>query len=610
MLQEFKKKGDKEAESREKGGAGGNSWPRNIFATGRTKRKRVQKETMKPKEMKWPWQRDESGQNEEREDIKWPWQREELGSQKQSGEPETAKHGEKLEGVKWPWQKEKFGPKEQSGEPEAVKREREIDDVKWPWQTTISSTAEEDEQLRKAEFSDETGSLEDDVELTESNEHDLRRKKRRLKKGEVRAGLLILLLIFVISVANVVMPDRSFSEKENRMLAQVPEMSVTSLADGRFMSQSETYLSDQFVLRDFWISIRSRFRLLTGNSDSNGIFRGQRGYLFQAPSVPDEKHLAANVEAINSLAENTNLRIFMMVVPTAANILSDYLPDFAPMADQNEYLASLKKQISPNINYIEVGDTLAEHKTEYIYYYTDHHWTTKGAYYAFLYAAGQLGIESPESKMYARYAVTDSFAGTLASKSGFPLKKRDTIEIWVPEADVMAAGMADTVKNFTEREKAVFQAAECVMQVVDAADLNLETAGTNDGTYVSSVRYIVEYVEENRRSADLYDTEKLEGADQYAVFFGGNYPLIRITTANDTGRDTLLIFKDSYANCFVPFLLPYYDEIIMVDPRYYYGDVQELISTERISNILFLYNADTFFEDTSIADVLIDSQTE
>ena len=400
-----------------------------------------------------------------------------------------------------------------------------------------------------------------------------------LQKGEIFAGLAAVVLIFAITAANILLPDKEFSEKENRMLAEKPEISVSSLLDGRFMKHSESYMADQFMLRDFWISLRSRFQLLMGSSDSNGVYRGERGYLFQAASEPDEEHLKANVAAINQLAENTDLRIFMMVVPTAANVLEDYMPKFAPASDQNQNLKELKESISPNINFIESYDTLKEHESEYIYYYTDHHWTTKGAYYAFLNAASALGIPNPEEVEYTRYAVTDSFAGTLASKSGFPLKKKDTIEIWVPKQDA-------------DKMEAEIEASE-------------GTEKDGQSGYKPSVQYIVDYVQEDRKSANLYDSEKLESTDKYAVFFGGNYPLIRITTANDTGKEgPLLILKDSYANCFVPFLLPYYDEIIMVDPRYYYDDLTELIKTEKISQILFLYNADTFFEDTSLADVL------
>ena len=407
-------------------------------------------------------------------------------------------------------------------------------------------------------------------------------KLTALKKGEIFAGIVVIVLIFAVTAANILLPDREFSEKENRMLAGKPEISASSLLDGRFMKHSESYLADQFMARDFWISLRSRFQLLMGSSDSNGVYRGSRGYLFQQETEPDEKHLKANVEAINQLAEDTDLRIFMMVIPTASNVLEEYMPKFAPESEQNENLEKLRQKISPNINYIDSYEALKKHENEYIYYYTDHHWTTKGAYYAFLNAAPSLGIPNPEEIKYERYAVTDSFAGTLASKSGFPLKKKDTIEIWVPEAD------AAQIKEDSESS---------------------ENGATS--AFKSSVSYIVEYVQEDKKSADLYDSEKLDSTDKYAVFFGGNYPLIRITTANDTGKEgPLLIIKDSYANCFVPFLLPYYDEIIMVDPRYYYDDLHELIKTEGISQILFLYNADTFFEDTSLADVLAESGQE
>ena len=418
-------------------------------------------------------------------------------------------------------------------------------------------------------------------------------RKFRLKSGEVLAGFVIIFLIFAVTAANIVLPDRDFSDKENRMLSQIPELSATSLFDGRFMSHSDSYLADQFMFRDLWISIRSRFQLMMGVNDSNGVYRGERGYLFQASSEPDEEHLNANIDAINQLAENTELRIFMMVIPTASNVLSDYLPKFAPVSDQNADLKTLQERISSNIKYIDTYDALKEHETEYIYYYTDHHWTTKGAYYAFLEAAPSIGIENPESITYSRVAVTDSFAGTLASKSGFPLKKKDTIEVWVPSEDAEAAGIsADADPSETDGD-AESESSE-----------NTSGGESADAGYSPSVRYVVEYVEEDEKSVDLYDSSKLEGTDKYAVFFGGNYPLIKISTTNQTDKSPLLIFKDSYANCFVPFLLPYYDEIIMVDPRYYYGDINELIRTEKITQILFLYNADTFFEDTSLADVL------
>ena len=107
----------------------------------------------------------------------------------------------------------------------------------------------------------------------------------------------------------------------------------------------------------------------------------------------------------------------------------------------------------------------------------------------------------------------------------------------------------------------------------------------------------------------MYDSAKLEERDQYAVFFGGNHSLIdiRTTCAQD---DRLLVIKDSYANCFIPFLTPYFREIVVVDPRYYTGDMEALIAEKKIGSVLFLYNANTFFEDRMLSGVLPGTDTE
>lgn len=113
---------------------------------------------------------------------------------------------------------------------------------------------------------------------------------------------------------------------------------------------------------------------------------------------------------------------------------------------------------------------------------------------------------------------------------------------------------------------------------------------------------MVEYVEQMEKKASVYDSEMLDNNDKYAVFFGGNYPMIKIKTTNREGRN-LLVIKDSYANCFVPFLIPHYKEITMIDPRYYYEDVNKEIADSDIQDVLFLYNANTFFEDNSLSSI-------
>lgn len=118
----------------------------------------------------------------------------------------------------------------------------------------------------------------------------------------------------------------------------------------------------------------------------------------------------------------------------------------------------------------------------------------------------------------------------------------------------------------------------------------------------TSVQYLIEYVEEQKKTASLYQSDKLEGYDKYAFFLGGNSPILRIKTTASTDK-TLLVVKDSYANCFLPFLIPHYKEIVVVDPRYYYDDIYDEMSSKGISEVLFLYNANTFFKDNSISGI-------
>ncbi len=117
------------------------------------------------------------------------------------------------------------------------------------------------------------------------------------------------------------------------------------------------------------------------------------------------------------------------------------------------------------------------------------------------------------------------------------------------------------------------------------------------------IQVVVNQVEEKKKITSLYSSDNLKSKDKYMVFLGGNYGLLDIkTTANSTRR--LIVFKDSYANCFIPFLTPYFREIVVVDPRYYSGAATDLMSTYGITDMLFLYNANTFFADNNISGVL------
>ena len=379
------------------------------------------------------------------------------------------------------------------------------------------------------------------------------KKDRQRKVQEKLVGIIFILTLFLFLIINVIVPDREKSVQENRMLATKPKFRLSSLISGDYDEKFEAYMDDQFVGRDMWRKLKVTVDRIGGSRLENGVYIGTNGQLLEQIEVADENHLAANIKAIKSFSESqSKIPVSMMLVPDAANVLNHSLPSLAKPEDQTQMFSMVRKDLGDSVEWIDVSTELNKHKTEKIYYKTDHHWTTLGAFYAFQAAAPSLGIEGDLSGKYVSYAVSDSFNGMLASKSGVNLGEKEQIDIYVP----------------TEED----------------TDL------------------IVDYVDEGKRSTSLYDSSKLKEKDQYTVFLGGNSSLLDIRTVS-TSTKRLLLVKDSFANSFIPFLTPYYREIVVVDPRYYSGTINDLMDSYRISEVLFLYSGNTFFKDNNISGV-------
>ena len=379
------------------------------------------------------------------------------------------------------------------------------------------------------------------------------KKDRQRKVQEKLVGIIFILTLFLFLIINVIVPDREKSVQENRMLATKPKFRLSSLISGDYDEKFEAYMDDQFVGRDMWRKLKVTVDRIGGSRLENGVYIGTNGQLLEQIEVADENHLAANIKAIKSFSESqSKIPVRMMLVPDAANVLNHFLPALAKPEDQTQMFSMVRKDLGDSVEWIDVSTELNKHKTEKIYYKTDHHWTTLGAFYAFQAAAPSLGIEGDLSGKYVSYAVSDSFNGMLASKSGVNLGEKEQIDIYVP----------------TEED----------------TDL------------------IVDYVDEGKRSTSLYDSSKLKEKDQYTVFLGGNSSLLDIRTVS-TSTKRLLLVKDSFANSFIPFLTPYYREIVVVDPRYYSGTINDLMDSYRISEVLFLYSGNTFFKDNNISGV-------
>lgn len=385
------------------------------------------------------------------------------------------------------------------------------------------------------------------------------RRQRFQKMRQLQGSTLTVCffaLVLLLGLISLFSSDRAFSDTENRALAQRPKFTWDGAASGQFGKDFSAYTADQFPARNFWVKLNNKCERILGKEEISGVYICDDDYLIETPSAPNEEELAKNLAAINTFVEgHSELDFHVCIVPNAIYVMQDKLPKNAPGQDQAKGIEQIRQQLS-GVNFPDVTKILCAHKDEALYYRTDHHWTSLAASYAFSQLAPSMAI-SPVSD-YDIYTVSSSFEGTLANKCGIAPQK-DIIEIYVPKTDVI---------------------------------YNVTFFGTS------------ETGEETPVSRSMYVRERLNDKNQYTVFFGGNYPLVTIDTTADCGR-TLLMFKDSYANCMVQFLYPYFDHILMVDPRYYTGSVASLIRQNNVTDVLFFYNYSTFTQDTSLANALM-----
>lgn len=386
----------------------------------------------------------------------------------------------------------------------------------------------------------------------------MRNKKRNRKKADVMFSLVFVVILVVIMVLNLLAPNKEVSADENRRLAGRPRFSADSLLSGEYMEKYEKYLSDQFAGREVLRNARVVLNRLGGSKEENGVLIGKNGQLMEKLLVPDQEVLGNNLDAIVDFAEkNQKMPVYMMLVPDAANVLNKDLPLLYTAADQKRMIAQVKRELDTHVTWIDVESVLNKHTDDTIYYKTDKHWTSAGAYYVFQAAAELMDISKGVSGKFATYPISTTFNGDLAAKSGCEKHVKEVIEIYIP-----LEGDTDVIVN---------------------------------------------YVDEQRKSTSLYDSSKLEGSNQYEVFLGGDSSVIDIKTVSESTR-RLLVVKDSFANSFLPFLTPYFREIVVVDPQYYGGTIDEIMDTYRITDTLILYSGNTFFQDNNISGVLSSEQ--
>lgn len=367
-----------------------------------------------------------------------------------------------------------------------------------------------------------------------------------------KIGVLFIVVLCAGVFLQLFSFNKTFSKEENRALEKMPSISFETWMNGDFQASLDTYVNDHFFMRTSWMRNKTLIEKKIGVAKLQDIYLGEDNVLLQDFAAPTKEVVEKKATRIISFLEKyQDKEASFILAPNAISMYSELLPQGVVVDDQNETLKMFYELLGKNCDKVDVRDIFKQYKDQmYLYYKTDHHWTTQAAKFAFDAWIVTTSLDN-KNIQYDKYIVNDSFQGTLGNKIAY-YSEQDTIEMFVPKEE-------DT---------------KCIV------------------TY-----------EGKEKATSLYVKENQFANDPYTFFMGGNHPLVEIaTTASEDRR--LLLFKDSYANCFIPFLLPYYSEITVVDPRYYYDDIDALMKEKDITDILFLYNMNTFFSDSSLEDLL------
>lgn len=360
-------------------------------------------------------------------------------------------------------------------------------------------------------------------------------------------GVIFMVLLLGLAGKEALSHQRTYSPVEKRELQTRPEISITKVLDGRFQKKYESYLRDQFPGRDHWVSFQTDMELFMGKNEIHNVYIGKNHYLLEHYTEKefDPQQISKNLQALEKFVGKAkqNADVHVMMVPTKSWILREKLPAFAPHYKEQKFYDALQQKLEKEDVLISVEPVLDAHKEEKIYYRTDHHWTTLGAWYAYEQYTKAVGgdLQRAQGKKKFR-CISKDFYGTTYAKINYA-RQADKIEIYEPE----------------DKLRVVYNMGE-------------------------------------KKTKTLYDVSFLKTADQYSVFTGGNQAVLEITGGIKNGK-TLLLIKDSFANSILPFLAEDYEKLVVVDLRQLNVSGDRLLEMFSPTDILILYNSAQFAQD-------------
>ena len=394
------------------------------------------------------------------------------------------------------------------------------------------------------------------------------------KAADIITILGLIVTIYFFSLLTIFYPDAAFSEQENRMLQQKPTLSTPSdgtlaekikdgkfldrLIDGKFTGEISKYFQDQFPLRNVYIGIKGVSEVALLKQEVNGVMIGRDGNIITRHDYPGTDGLDKNIFAYNVFAaemETRNIPVTFAVAGRTMDTLASFTPALYTSEFSDEIWAHFDSEMAavtrPYLNLLPALREKAE-AGEYVQYRTDHHWTTLGAYYAYVEIMDSMNIEPLDITYFTRETVSESFYGTAWSTAGMKWVKPDAIEFFRYEGD----------GGYT-------------MEIYDTE------------TVISG----------------FYDESYLEKKDKYSSFIAGNNAHVRITKDGASDRQTLLLIKDSFAHSVAPFLAAHFD-LEIIDLRYYKQPTIDLIESANVSSVLLLFNMDNLTAAQPVLNLL------
>lgn len=364
--------------------------------------------------------------------------------------------------------------------------------------------------------------------------------------NKITAVLMLLFISFVL-VFTVTKEKGKESFHENRELAQRPGFSPEELYDGSFAKQLNTFITDHFAGRSYWISAKSRLESQLSESIINGVYIAD-GRLLDA-EISKRPSFEKSISEINRYMESSSGAVYFVAVPTSSGIYDEYLPEYLLSSPENLQISHLYESLDSNIRKIDAYNILKMLKDNYIYYRNDTKWTSYGAYCVYRTVIQKLGFLPTAYDKYTIDHVISDFRGNLYNRTLYKDTNPDIIDIY---------------------------------SYPSGAEVISSTSYDNEG---------------RAREKLLYDKSMLKSNYKYRVYLGEEVPLIKIKTSVNNERK-LLVIKDSYADCFIPFLTQHYSEIAVFSPEYAEKGLADFVNPDYYEQTLFLFGIESMADES------------